>query len=340
MDRPFISKMCTAYYNDFELYKEHIWPDKKTAVSELENFIIQEIDTVKFTNIKVYENVFKLSRDAQYRVIYNLLDEYIDERYSLDNTKRIEEFDFFTTIGSTIGGLLGGLSDTIISFIGAPAMAAISTFGVTFGSLLIMAIMFFGFKYITLAKAKLIVSFHLAIDELAKFVKKISLKSRLENSIIFSNLDTCGHTCGIHNFSDLDKFTSLALRGIQLTKTSKKQFDCLYKCFIETSFKLVDSCTKSYMQCLKSSGENISTESLSAVNIFLRPPSSAQCKIYYDQLKKFDKEFNEAISIIGDIETRDHFIKRYHQTLEIAIKSSSFTPRFDDKQHPKQFIRR
>jgi hypothetical protein len=77
------------------------------------------------------------------------------------------------------------------------------------------------------AKAKAAALLHHASETLAKFVKRITTVSRLENTIIFSNLETCGHRCGVRNFKEIDRFTTFALHGVKLGETASKQFICL-----------------------------------------------------------------------------------------------------------------
>jgi len=332
MDRPFISKMCEAYYNDFELHKEHIWQNKDSAILELNNFIYQEIDIVKFTNIPLYEEVFKLGRDQQYRIIYNLLDDYINEKYELD-TKKIEEeaFTAIGTVGGFVGGFLGGAIDTIISVVSGAFTTVTSAFGIPIGMFIIMVAIFFGIKHITFVKAKAAVLLNDAFTAMRDFVRRVTVSSRLENSIIFSNLEACGSRCGIRNFKDIHRFTTFSLRGMDLSEEARVQAKCLFGCFIESIHKLVEVCGKAYINCLKNSGDKMNLNELTAVNVLLKPPSSSQCNIFYLQLKKFDREFREAIDTLSATQDdRDKFIADYNRVLDNALQSSSkqeFPPR-------------
>jgi hypothetical protein len=334
MDRPFITKMCSSYYNDFELHKEHIWPDKNSAVKELNNYIIQEIDNVKFSNIQLYENLFNFKRDQQYRIIYNLLDQYLNESYELDNTNpNIINESIGATILGGLGSSIGGIFDIIGSAITSTIAATTSIFGVTVGMFVFLALIFFGIKHINYAKAKMAVALNFAITNLAKFVSKHSLSSRMDNAIVFSNLEVCGGKCGIAKFSDIDRFTTYAMHGHGLSNISTVQSKCLFDCFIETTFKLVEACGKQYIACLKSSGDKLGMEKLNSLNIFLKPPSSLQCKIFYTELTKFDRDFTDAITnICQDRDQFEKLINEYHKTLDASLSFDSpkqFNPSFN-----------
>lgn len=341
MDRPFITKICEAYYNDFELYKEHIWINKDIAVSEFSSYIIQEMDNAKFMNFPLYESVFKFSRDQQYHIIYNLLDQYLNEKYEIDNNKiNPEIINEEGLVGGTLGFLgsvVGGGVDVLTSALAGLAATTTSIFGVTIGTFILLALIFFGIKHITYAKAKAAALLHHSAESLAKFVKRITNISRLENTIIFSNLEVCGHRCGIRNFKDIDKFTTFALRGIKLTSNSVKQSECLYNCFIDMIHKLVEVTTKQYVTCLKNSGDKIGLVELTSINVLLKPPSASHCKIFYDQLKTFDDDFTEAIDVLStNQETKDKLISDYHKVLDAALKgddSSRFNKPFQSMPH-------
>ena len=327
MDRPFIIKMCDAYYNDFELYKEHIWENKDVAVSEFSNYIIQEIDSIKFSNIPLYESIFELSRTHQYHIIYNLLDQYLNEKYEIDNTEinsTLVNEDILATTFGTIGAAIGGVGDILTSIVSGTALATTSIFGVTLGSLIILALLFFGIKHISYAKAKAAVLLSHAANSLAKFVDQVTLRSRLENSIIFANLEVCGHRCGIQNFRNLDRFTTFVLHGVKLTEKSEKQYICLYGCFLKTIFSLVETTAIAYVNCLKNSGDKLGLIELNAINVLLKPPSSSNCKVYYTQLTEFDKEFNDSIDELSSSQDdKDKLIADYHKVLDAALKGNS-----------------
>jgi len=327
MDRPFITKICEAYYTDFELYKEHIWLNKDVAISEFSSYIIQEMDNIKFVNFPLYESVFEFSRDHQYHIIYNLLDQYLNEKYEIDNVKInppiINEGIFGDVIGAA-GSTFGGALDIINSVLLGAAATVTSIFGVTIGVFVLMALVFFGIKHITYAKAKAAVLLNHAAESLAKFVERFTNTSRLENSIIFANLEVCGHRCGIQNFKQLDRFTAFALHGIKLTKQSETQFKCLYGCFLGTIHSLVEVSAKAYVNCLKTSGDKLGLTELNSINVLLKPPSSSHCKAYYIQLLEFDKEFRAAIDELSENQSdKDKYISDYHKVLDNALKGDS-----------------
>lgn len=340
MDRPFITKMCNAYYNDFELYKEHIWPDKNSAVKELNNYIIQEIDTVKFSNTSLYESIFIFSRDQQYRIIYNLLDTHLNEKYEIDNIKINENIEIAGPTLGLLGTTIGGISDIIVNAIAGIGALTLSVFGITFGSFILIAALYFGIKHLTYTKAKAAVLLNMAADRLSKFISKTTISSRMDNAIIYSNLEICGHKCGINNFKEIDKLTTFALHGHGLTTKASTQAACLFNCFIDTTYCLVEACAKQYISCLKTSGDKLGMEPLNSLTVLLKSPSSSQCKIFYDQLKKFDNDFKEALlTLESDLTKRDALVFNYHKTLDAALRSDGgfSKPSFNKPNFNKPF---
>jgi hypothetical protein len=322
MDRPFITKMCNAYYNDFELYKEHIWPNKNSAVKELNTCIIQEIDAVKFSNTPLYESLFTFSRDQQYRIIYNLLDTHLNEKYEIDNIKINENIEVAGPTLGLIGSTIGTMSDIIGNAVLGIGALTMSVFGITFGTFILASALYFGIKHLTYTKAKAAVLLNMAADKLSKFISKATVSSRMDNAIIFSNLEICGHKCGINNFKELDKLTTFALHGHGFTTKATTQSICLFDCFIDTTHRLVEVCTKAYINCLKTSGDKLGMEQLNSITVLLKHPSSSQCKIFYEQLKKFNNDFKDAIvTLESDLDKRDKLISEYHKVLDAALRT-------------------
>lgn len=290
MDRPFIKTICNAYHSDFELRDTSIWETIDDGTEELSNHIKTIVETLKLEDIEMYEELFTLSRDKQYSLIYNLLNEYMSETYSdvlptqdpiYDDEELLEMIGTLTA--STLMGITGLSGLGIAMIIGTLATNNSVT------------------RTISRVHAKAATLVHNMTDIISKKIKNASLPGKVKNAMIYNNLDGyCGAKCGIPKGSAVStKLTNLMSGRGSTDSDSQQAFKCLSNCYLQKILEGVEFLSKQYAACLMASGENIPLgKGPTILTTVLKNPIGEHCKHYFDTLNDLHKDWDEALKIV------------------------------------------
>lgn len=329
MDHNFIHKMCNAYYDDFELHKYHLWENKEIAVNELNGQINLLIDNVKLDDIELYKSLFEYSRDHQYTMMYYMIDQYIQDNFSDDIVSDIfseEELnegvisEWVASMGAGIGGFLGGISagmmSGVIGFLTSP-VAILASIAVLYKFSRQI------FKGITISMVGLIN----ATKSIEKFISNLGKSATVKNAVIYANLKTCGGKCGISTLQDMNRFTPLNIQSdMSIGEKSRQEAACLISCYFSFMLQNVTQLTKSYVECLKNSGEDIGG-GLSPITLIMKEPMGSQCKVFYDMLSKHYEAFKEVNEYLhkNDKRLEQDWTNRYHKSVEDGFKNAGMS---------------
>lgn len=298
MDRPFIQKMCESYYSDFALGKTHIWENQPEAVSELSNEIFKIMENLKLEDIELYQDLFEFNRQKQYRIVYSLLGEYMNESFSDEVLP--EEI----TESALAAGVLGA---------GLVGFAA-------------------GFKPISKVTCSAISKFGDTVDNIAKSISKFTTKFKIHKAIMFSDQDDCYRSCGMRDEKDLTRLTVLrGMTRIGIGSKSEQQIKCLTLCFFKTAIDLASSLANQYSQCISQSGKS---SPIGLADILGQPPVRT-CKPIHSKLMELRSEFDNAIGLIYDRENKRKLIEQFDNAISTGLRGkTSFTKR--PNQKPKK----
>lgn len=285
MDRPFIKQMCEAYYVDKRLDQTKIWNTKEESVNELMNEINSLIVNARLENDDIYYEAISYTRRHQQEMIYNLLNEYMEDKYDVGQTTIVQEFV----------GEVG---------IGFAVFAPVAAF---------LAAHFYG--EISRAGYRIVNAFGKLNDQIHKFLKKRTSESRVKYAMLISHLNICQKKCGIDSEKELGRTVGMGLTGQALSEKSQQQAECVKDCFLRYSIEQLKVLAGAYVDCLKSTGEKI--DNLSDVSILLKKPMGEQCREYYDYLEKFNSDFREVLDVLFEKNPRgrQNYINMYNEIL-------------------------
>lgn len=258
MDRPFISNMVHAYITDNNLIPKNVFPDYKTAHNELYNKVVNIVEDVKYSDPDFYTELFDLSRDEQYRLVYSILDE--------DYVK--EDIGIISSIPVFIAGYIASkiLNSMYFSKILNKAVSAV-------------------FEKIN-NTAKYV------YDLVTK--NKFSETYNLAYKVITNRAAACSQKCGVHAEGELDRSVYSAFKFKESTDEGKKQAKCLLNCYIDYNLGLINILKKQYITCLNEI--NIHNFNVLDNTGLHKHPMEGKCSVYstpledyYDNIKKLIK---------------------------------------------------
>lgn len=295
MDRPFVKKMCESYYIDKQLDQSKIWNNKESCINELINEINAIIINTKIENDETYYESISYSRRHQQETIYNLLNEYLEDKYNAPKENVIRE-DF---TGPEMMGLTG-------LFFGLASLVTAKWYG-----------------EISRAGYRIVNAFGKLNDKIHSFLKKRTAESRMKYAMLVSHLNICQRKCGIDNEKSLGATVGMGLTGQALSGKSQTQANCIADCFLKYSIEQLKVLAGAYVDCLKNTGEKI--EHLSDVSILLSKPMGDQCREYYDFLEKFNSDFREVLDVLfkENPRKRQDYMNLYNEILNDVARGGS-----------------
>jgi len=85
----------------------------------------------------------------------------------------------------------------------------------------------------------------------------------------------------------------------------------------------VQNLTKSYVECLNNTGENLSG-GISPITLVMKEPMSSQCRIYYDPLMEHYKTYMEINNYLhrSDEQLKHVWLNNYHKAVETGFKEA------------------
>jgi hypothetical protein len=302
MDRPFIKEMCEAYYNDKQLYKVPLWDNKENVITELNNELIALMDQVYLDDNEVYYELKSYNRVFQAGVIYNLLNEYLENKYNyVQNEKDSEYLD--ESFSSFLGGAIA-IGTSPLTWVGIAALAGIIVW-----------------QYGTLSRYfyRVMNALGSTVDSIYKFLQNITREGRVKHSILITHLQNCYKKCGITSPKDVRKTTGMGITGQAFSAKSQEQATCLTECYLGFCLDQIQILAEAYVRCLKDSGEDV-TE-LSNISILLKNPLGDDCDEYYKYLEKFNKDFREVLEVVfkNDPRSKQNYINEYNLKLKNII---------------------
>lgn len=317
MDRPFIKTMCTAYHSDFELLDTSIWESIDDGTNELVNHIKSIVETLKLEDIQLYEELFELSRQKQYTLVYNLLDEYMSETYSdampkedpIYNDDEMLEM-FGSLAGSTILGMTG--------------VAGIGVF--------LTALLLFTDNRVTRlgnkihAKAATII--YNMTDKISASIKSASLPGKVKNAMIYKNVGTmCGAECRIPKGSKISTHITNMISGSGATdEINTDIFKCLSNCYFSHILSGVEFISRQYAACLMASGEDLPMgKGPTILTTVLKTPIGEHCKSYFDTLNELHSDWTQALAVIckDDPRKRQEYTVKFLNAIEKGLHSNT-----------------
>src|SRR6056297_461254 len=128
MDRLFIKNMVESYYNDKQLSEMDFWHSRQSAIDELNEQICVEFDNLYLDDVDIYNELYEMDRSSQQKTIYNLLNQFISDKYNVDYSE--ESITIAGGIGAkgilaSIGAGAGGVIDLVAHFIASSFIFAI-----------------------------------------------------------------------------------------------------------------------------------------------------------------------------------------------------------------------
>jgi len=249
LDRPFISNMVHAYITDNNLIPKNVFPDYKTAHNELYNKVVNIIEDVKYSDPDFYTELFDLSRDEQYRLVYSILDE--------DYVK--EDIGIISSIPVFIAGYIASkiLNSMYFSKILNKAVSAV-------------------FEKIN-NTAKYV------YDLVTK--NKFSETYNLAYKVITNRAAACSQKCGVHAEGELDRSVYSAFKFKESTDEGKKQAKCLLNCYIDYNLGLINILKKQYITCLNEI--NIHNFNVLDNTGLHKHPMEGKCSVYSTPLEDY-----------------------------------------------------
>lgn len=302
MDREFLTSMSGAFYNDHELRDSQLWESRDEAIVELNQHLVSLMTTLRLTNEAQYLELFGLTRQKQYELIYGLLESYINETFP-DNQLFEAEEDIL-----------------VLEFVGTALIAGAAG----------AALLYYGRQFMIGSVMKLVTrgienTFKI-IDDFHSYAKKKDASSKVATQLFYNNYKTCNKQCDIGNapgqkqLSNRIEFTLSTNPTVEVDKLAIKQFKCLFKCYVMFNITVGMQIFKELQQCNSSTGISINH---SIENIINKPEHmAAQCTVYYDFLNKHFKEYKnviQAMDIFGNAE-KQQLITAYFKG-EQAVRS-------------------
>lgn len=249
MDRPFISNMVHAYITDNNLIPKNVFPDYKTAHNELYNKVVNIVEDVKYSDPDFYTELFDLSRDEQYRLVYSILDEdYVEE---------------------DVGGI-AILSSMLIGAIVSHILRSMY-----FSKILNKAVSVVFEKINNAAKY--------VHDLVTK--NKLSETYNLAYKVITNRAAACSQKCGVHAEGELDRSVYSAFKFKESTDEGKKQAKCLLNCYIDYNLGLINILKKQYITCLNEI--NIHNFNVLDNTGLHKHPMEGKCSVYSTPLEDY-----------------------------------------------------
>jgi len=249
LDRPFISNMVHAYITDNNLIPKNVFPDYKTAHNELYNKVVNIVEDVKYSDPDFYTELFDLSRDEQYRLVYSILDEdYVEE---------------------DVGGI-AILSSMLIGAIVSHILRSMY-----FSKILNKAVSAVFEKINNAAKY--------VYDLVTK--NKLSETYNLAYKVITNRAAACSQKCGVHAEGELDRSVYSAFKFKESTDEGKKQAKCLLNCYIDYNLGLINILKKQYITCLNEI--NIHNFNVLDNTGLHKHPMEGKCSVYSTPLEDY-----------------------------------------------------
>jgi len=241
--------MVHAYITDNNLIPKNVFPDYKTAHNELYNKVVNIVEDVKYSDPDFYTELFDLSRDEQYRLVYSILDE--------DYVK--EDIGIISSIPVFIAGYIASkiLNSMYFSKILNKAVSAV-------------------FEKIN-NTAKYV------YDLVTK--NKFSETYNLAYKVITNRAAACSQKCGVHAEGDLDKSVYRAFKFKESTDEGKKQAKCLLNCYIDYNLGLINILKKQYITCLNEI--NIHNFNVLDNTGLHKHPMEGKCSVYSTPLEDY-----------------------------------------------------
>jgi len=241
--------MVHAYITDNNLIPKNVFPDYKTAHNELYNKVVNIVEDVKYSDPDFYTELFDLSRDEQYRLVYSILDEdYVEE---------------------DVGGI-AILSSMLIGAIVSHILRSMY-----FSKILNKAVSAVFEKINNAAKY--------VYDLVTK--NKLSETYNLAYKVITNRAAACSQKCGVHAEGDLDKSVYRAFKFKESTDEGKKQAKCLLNCYIDYNLGLINILKKQYITCLNEI--NIHNFNVLDNTGLHKHPMEGKCSVYSSPLEDY-----------------------------------------------------
>jgi len=285
MDRRYINEIISAYISDYQLTND----DYQYLVREVNS----HIEEIRLLNEEVYEYLHSLDRYKQQRILCTLMDSI--RGCSCDDIKNITEDIALASIAWTsLKAILGIGLFLVLAIPSTRIRRILNTIVGGIG---------------TVAKSAY------KIIERALGVKQ----ARVMDAILYNRLVTCSKKCGISNLSDLGSFAPSAFVGGSFASVeTRKKVSCLINCYLWFHINVIALLAQQYKSCVKkASGTDIKIDNITALRSH---PLDIECKAYYDTLKKYVKQFEEAIDeIYQDLDQdKAKWIRRLNSKLSQA----------------------
>ena len=329
MDYEYINTICEAYFNDRQLYKYDIFKSMDNGIITLQNEMKGIVQNLRLEDVGLYYDLQSHDKLDQQKIMYMLLDSYMIVEFP----ELIEEgpLEFLGMAGDVAADFFGTATTSLFKGATTWAGATIALAGFIF------AIIFF--KGLTRFKHS---SFKLICDMvigLTDIISKWTIGGRVKHAILNTHLGKCAGKCGLgtrNPWKEMSKFTTLAIKSsLPVTDEAQEQAECLIDCYLGYIISQIKTVAESYVNCLKSTNEF--PGDLNAISLLEIKPMGEQCWIFYETLKKVEKEFEDAIAYIFDSNPRERqdWRNKFNNAILESMKVNqrqSFKPQLDSRQ--------
>jgi len=329
VDYEYINTICEAYFNDKQLYKYDIFKSIDDGVIILQNEMKSIVQNLRLEDVDLYYDLQSHDKLDQQKIMYILLDSYMIGEFP----ELIEEgfFEFLGTTADVAVDFLGTATTSIFKGMSTYVGLAFIPIGITF------AIIFF--KGLTRFKHSIFKLIHSMVIGLADIISKFTVSGKVKHAILNTHLEKCASKCGLgtkNPWKEISRFTTFAIKSdLPVTDKAQEQAECLINCYLGYIISQIKTVAESYVNCLKSTNEFPGDSNV--MSLLEIKPMGDQCKIFYDTLRKVEKEFQDTVNYIFDNNPRERqdWANKFNSAILESMKVNqrqSFKPQSDQRQ--------